>query len=188
MRLAAVLAILLGGIVGIIGSTQTWLDVTLSDGAQQSVAVPGADALSVLAPLSLAALALGLALTIVGRVLRYVFGAVGAALGAGLAWGAARIALEQPIDSVAGPVTDATGLSGVDGISRIVSEITSTPWPTVTIAAGVLILVGSLTALLTAHRWSATGRKYRTERTAASGPRDAVDSWDELSRGEDPTT
>ncbi len=190
MRLAAVLAILLGGAVGIVGSTQTWLDVTLRDGAQLSVAVPGADALPVLAPLSLAALALGLALTIVGRVLRYVFAVIGVALSLGLAAGCLRIAAEQPLDAVAGPVTEATGLSGTEGISGIVTGISSTPWPSVTLAASAVVLVGALAVLATGHRWSATGRKYRTadgSTHADAGPRDAVDSWDDLSRGEDPT-
>lgn len=188
MRLSTVLAILLGGAVGIIGSTQTWLNATLNDGSQLAVPVPGADALAVLAPLSLAALALGLALTIVGRALRYVFAVVAIGLGAGLGWGAFRIAAEQPIDAVAGPVTDATGLSGAQGISGIVSGITATPWPGVTAAASVLIVLGGVLVLATAHRWSAGGRKYRTTRAAGTGPRDSIDSWDDLSRGEDPTS
>lgn len=188
MRLLAVVAILLGGAVGIIGSTQTWLTATLNDGSELALPVPGADALAVLAPLSLAALALGLALTIVGRVLRYVFAVIAIGLGAGLGWGSFRIAAEQPIDAVAGPVTDATGLSGAEGISGIVAEITSTPWPAVTAAASVLIVLGGLVVLATAHRWGSGGRKYRTGRAPGTGPRDSIDSWDDLSRGEDPTS
>ncbi|MFH5905902.1 hypothetical protein ACHM19_15340, partial [Clostridium perfringens] len=46
---------LLAGALGVISSTQTWIDVTLADGAQQTLAVPGADAVPVLTPLSLAA-------------------------------------------------------------------------------------------------------------------------------------
>ncbi|MEW1833693.1 Trp biosynthesis-associated membrane protein [Microbacterium sp. NPDC079995] len=188
MRLSAVLAILLGGAVGIIGSTQTWLNATLNDGSELAVPVPGADALAVLAPLSLAALALGLALTIVGRVLRYAFAVIAIGLGAGLGWSSFRIASQRPVDAVAGPVTDATGLSGEQGIAGIVSEITATPWPAVTAATSVLIVLGGMVVLATAHRWSASGRRYRTERTAGTGPRDSIDSWDDLSRGEDPTS
>ncbi len=58
-RSTAVLAMLAAGALGVIASTQTWIDVTLDDGAQQTLAVAGADALPVLTPLSLAALALG---------------------------------------------------------------------------------------------------------------------------------
>ncbi|MEI2268299.1 Trp biosynthesis-associated membrane protein [Microbacterium sp. No. 7] len=185
-RLSAVLAILAGGALGIIGSTQTWLEATVDDGSPVPIAVAGADALAVVAPLSLAALALGLALTIVGRVLRHVFAVIAVALGAGLGWGAFRIASQRPVDAVAGPVTDATGLSGEKSIAAIVTEVTATPWPAVTVAASALILLGGVLALATAHRWSSAGRKYRTDR--AAGPRDSIDSWDDLSRGEDPTT
>ena len=57
-RMLGVLAILLGGAVGIVGSTQTWLEVTLRSGATEALSVPGASALPLLAPLSLAALAI----------------------------------------------------------------------------------------------------------------------------------
>ncbi len=38
-RSSAVLAMLLAGAIGVIASTQTWIDVTLDDGAQQTLAV-----------------------------------------------------------------------------------------------------------------------------------------------------
>lgn len=80
-RLLCVLAIIVGGAIALIGSTQTWLTVTLNAGAVEPLDVPGASALPLLAPLSLAALALGLALTVVGRVLRYVFGVLATVIG-----------------------------------------------------------------------------------------------------------
>ncbi|MDJ1113728.1 Trp biosynthesis-associated membrane protein [Microbacterium dauci] len=187
-RTRAVLPVLAGGAVSIIGSTQTWLDLALRDGAQLSLAVPGASALPVLAPLSLAALALGLALTIVGRVLRYVFGAIAVLMGAGLAVASLRIALTMPIDAVVGTVTEATGLSGVEAAAGIVTTMALTPWPWVTAAAGLAVVAGGAIALVTGHRWAGAGRKYRQDAAPADGrPRDAVDSWDDLSRGEDPT-
>ena len=75
-RLLAVTVVLAVGALGIISSTQTWLAVTLRQGPDSALLVPGAAALPVLAPLSLAVLALGAALSIVGLVLRYVFGAL----------------------------------------------------------------------------------------------------------------
>ena len=48
--------------------------------------------------------------------------------------------------------------------------------------------------LATAHRWRGAGRRYRTDAPSAvpaaqatSRPHDAIDDWDDLSRGEDPT-
>jgi hypothetical protein len=45
-------------------------------------------------------------------VLRYAFGAVAVVIGGTLLVGAARIAIEHPVDAVAAAVTTATGLSG----------------------------------------------------------------------------
>ncbi|RKS89506.1 tryptophan-associated transmembrane protein [Microbacterium sp. AG790] len=197
-RSYAVLAIIAGGALAIISSTQTWLDVALDAGATASLTVAGAKAFTLLAPLSLAALALGLALTVVGRVLRYAFGAVAVVIGATLLVGAARVAIEHPVDAVAAAVTTATGLSGTEAIAGLVAGIASTPWPWLTVAAGALIGAGGILTLATSHRWRGSGRRYRTDAAsasttpaasaaAASRPHDAIDSWDDLSHGDDPT-
>lgn len=189
IRTVAVLLVLAGGALALIGSTQTWHDVTLRDGAQSTLAVSGAQALAVLSPLALAALALGLALTIVGPVLRYVLGALAVALGGGLAVAAGRVALTHPADALSTAVAEATGLSGAAAVESLVSDIADTPWPALTVAAAVLIALGGVLTLATAHRWSGAGRRYRAEaaRGRDAAPRDAIDSWDDLSRGEDPT-
>lgn len=198
-RSYAVLAIIAGGALAIISSTQTWLDVALDAGATAALTVAGAKAFTLLAPLSLAALALGLALTVVGRVLRYVFGAVAVVIGGTLIVGAGRIALEHPLDAVAAAVTTATGLSGTDAIAGLVTAIGGTAWPWLTVAAGVLVTLGGALTLATSHRWRRAGRRYRTGSTpltaaeaagadaATSRPYDAIDSWDDLSHGDDPT-
>lgn len=196
-RVLAVLAVLLGGAVAIIGSTQPWLAVTLRAGASEPLPVPGASALPLLAPLSLAALALALALTVVGRVLRYVFGVLAAAIGVTVLAGAARIGLQHPLDAAAPAVTAATGLSGPDAVADLVATIDTTPWPFVTAVAGLLVAVGGTFTLATAHRWRSGGRRYRREDAGAhagAGPRPydaagdrAIDSWDDLTHGDDPT-
>lgn len=189
-RLASVLATLLAGAIGILSSTQTWLDVTVSGGVSDSLAVSGAAAVPVLAPLSLAALALGAALSIVGRVLRYVFGALMLAIGAVLAILTGMVVFTHPVAAVAASVTTATGISG-DAVAGLVGTITPTPWPVVALVAWVLLLASGAFTLATAHRWRSTGRRYRTggaHRAAAEDqPLDAVDSWDDLTRGDDPT-
>lgn len=193
LRSTSVLLILVGGAVALIASTQTWLDVTLRDAAVDPLAVAGASAVPLLAPLSLAALALCLALTIVGPVLRYAFGVIALAIGAAVATGSWRIAAEHPVDAVASAVTEATGLAGVDTVAGLVAQIAATPWPAVTVAAAILVVVGGIVTLTTAHRWPGAGRRYRTDasdspRRSGSRPHDAIDSWDDLTRGDDPTT
>ncbi|MEN2740994.1 Trp biosynthesis-associated membrane protein [Microbacterium sp. X-17] len=189
-RLIAVLTALLAGVIGIISSTQTWLDVTVTGGASDSLTVSGAAAIPVLAPLSLATMALGAALSIVGRVVRYVFGGLMLAIGVTMLILTARVAFGHPVDAVAAAVTTATGISG-DAVSGLVVSIASTPWPVLTVLAWLLLLASGVFTLATAHRWRGTGRRYRTagaHRAAREGePLDAVDSWDDLTRGDDPT-
>lgn len=190
-RSLSVVGMLLAGALGVISSTQTWIDVTLADGAQQTLAVPGADAVPVLTPLSLAALALGAALSIVGRILRYVLGAIALAIAGVVGVATAQVLLTMPVSATAATVTEATGISGMDAIADLVSSMALTPWPAVTLVAELLLAAAATFTLVTARQWQGSaGRKYRTATDApadASRPHDAIDSWDDLSRGADPT-
>jgi hypothetical protein len=193
-RLTAVAAAVAVGALGVISSTQTWLWVLLQDGST-ALAVPGASAIAVLAPLSLAVLALGGALSIVGLVLRYIFGTLALAIAALLAWLTAQVAFVHPTSAVASTVTEATGISGEDAVGGLVAQIDSTAWPFVTLVGWILLLAAGVFTLVTAHRWHGSGRRYRMDAAApataapaaASRPHDAIDSWDDLSRGDDPT-
>ncbi len=194
-RLLAVLTTLAGGAVGVISSTQTWLVVTLDDGGRHELAVPGAAAVPVLAPLSLAVLALGAALSIVGLVLRYVFGVLTVAIAATLGFLSAQVAYATPVAAVASTVTAATGITGADAVDALVATVVATPWPALTFAATVLLLAAGVLILVTARIWGRSGRRYESDAAttapdggeSASRPHDAIDSWDDLSRGTDPT-
>lgn len=187
-RLLSVLAILVAGALGIISSTQTWLVAHLSDGADAALEVPGADAVPVLAPLSLAALALGTALTIVGRALRWVFGALAVLIGGWLLVLVATIIMARPTSSVASAVTERTWIAGQDSVADLVVAIDITAWPFVAGVCFVLLALAGVLVLATAHTWRTGGRRYRAAgRHEAGAPLDKVDSWDDLSSGEDPT-
>lgn len=191
-RLTAVVALVVCGAIAVISSTQTWLTVVLDDGAADALDVPGASAIPVLAPLGLAVLALGGALSIVGVVLRYVFGALSVVIAIILGWLTAQIVFAHPVGAVASTVTEATGITGAAAVAGLVASITPTPWPALTLATTAVLAAAGVFTLATAHRWRGSGRRYRTDedRTTASAnsrPHDAIDSWDDLSRGEDPT-
>lgn len=205
-RLLAVVVAVLCGALGVISSTQTWLTVVLQDGARHALEVPGASAVPVLAPLSLAVLALGAALSIVGLALRYVFGALAVLIGGVLAWLTARVVFEHPVSAVAAVVTESTGIAGESSVAKLVTSIEATAWPALTLAVSVVLIAAGVFVLATAHAWSRTGRRFRTEDTArrastagsrpagANGARphdaagsQAIDDWDDLSRGGDPT-
>lgn len=194
-RLLAVVVTLAAGALGVLSSTQTWLTVTLGGAAGRTLDVSGAAAIPVLAPLSLAVLALGAVLSIVGVVLRYLLGALTVAIGAILGWLTAAVAFTHPTSAIAGTITAATGITGVDAVDGLVAHIESTPWPFVALVGWVVLVAAGVLTLATAHRWRGSGRRYRTDATtpaaapavSSSRPHDAIDSWDDLSRGEDPT-
>lgn len=188
-RLSAVLAFLLAGGVGIISSTQTWITVRRTDAAEPLL-VTGADAMPLLAPLSLAILALGAALSIAGLVPRYVFAALGAAGAGVLIAGTVPLAVSPPLTAAAPALTEATGLSGDRTLQSLVDGLEPSAWPVTALCAWGIVLLASVFVLATAHAWKAGGRRYEhtpEAHHADSGPLDAVDSWDELSQGTDPT-
>lgn len=189
-RSLAVVGILLAGAIGLISATQTWIIVTLRDASAGALDVAGAGAVPLLAPLSLAALALGIALSIIGRTMRYVFGVLAVAIAVTLGVLTITVIAGPPVSSIAPVVTDHTAIAGESSVAELVASTTQTAWPIVSLACWVLLLAAAILTLATAHTWKAGGRRYRTANephAAATGPLDAVDSWDDLSRGEDPT-
>ncbi|MFK3679145.1 Trp biosynthesis-associated membrane protein [Microbacterium sp. NPDC090218] len=187
-RSLSVSGFLLAGAIGIISSTQTWLTVERAD-AGEAILVPGASALVLLAPLSLAVLALGAALAIAGKAVRLVFGVLAAATALFLGWSTLQLLLSEPLGAVAATVTEVTGLAGGAAVHEVVSDIVPSAWPYIALVGWAILLAASVVVLSTWRGWKAGGRRYRTDHVEAAhdGPVDAVDSWDELSRGTDPT-
>lgn len=187
-RSIAVLGFLAAGGAGVLSSTQTWLIAARHDAAEP-ILVTGAQALPLLTSLSLAVLALAAVLAIVGPVLRYVLAALGAAIGILLGWSTLDLLVNRPLSAVAATVTELTGLAGDAAIADLVDAVQPTAWPVIALVGWVVLIAGAVFVVLTARGWKSGGRRFRTDAdaTKASGPVDAIDSWDELSRGTDPT-
>ncbi|MGO2746424.1 Trp biosynthesis-associated membrane protein [Microbacterium sp.] len=188
-RSLSVIGLLIAGGIGIISSTQTWLTVNRVDAAEP-ILVPGADAMALLAPLSLAVLAVGAALALVGKVLRYVFAMLALLAGGLLAWWTAEILFTTPLSAVAPTVTETTGLAGSATVAEMIASIVPSAWPVLALIGWAVQIITAVFALLTAHRWQRGGRRFQTDAEAHDqhdGPVDAIDSWDDLSHGTDPT-
>jgi uncharacterized membrane protein (TIGR02234 family) len=92
-------------------------------------------------------------------------------------------------------VTDATGVAGSEPTASLVAEVTPTFWPTVGVIAGIILILAGVLVLATGMRWPASSRRYRGARLEQAGAGEAtspasdraIDDWDELSRGDDPT-
>jgi len=185
-RSLSILLLVIAGGVGIVSSTQTWLVVARADGGED-VVVPGATALPVLAPLSLTALALGAAVALVGPVLRLVFGALALILGVVLLALTSIVLAQHPLSAVAPSLTAVTGLAGEKALAPVIGGISATAWPWTALAGWVLLVLAGLLVLVTGRRWRRGGRRFQTAPAPENGPVDAVESWDELSQGTDPT-
>ena len=203
------LLILVGSGLAFLSSTQTWFSLRLAAvaGHLTTVNVSGANAAPALTALALAGLALVAAFALGGRVIRVFLAVVGMTLG-GLVVVSVVSVLADPIAACTSSITAATGIAGEHSVRLLVTEKTGSVWPWSAIAGGVIIFAASLWALIRFRRWPETSRKYQVrfvsvddssdgekridDNAQAHEPRSlsresAIDSWDDLSRGDDPT-
>jgi len=191
-----ILAVIVASGLALLAWTQVWATVRLAaDGTTQQVLdVTGSTAAPGLTALALAGLALAGALTIAGVVIRFILGLLEALLGVSVILSAA-LALADPIGASAAAVTAATGIAGADSTRSAVSSAALTFWPFLALAAGLLMFLVGLAVCVTARRWPGPTTRYESTRlepvtdssTSQGRPRDAVDDWDGLTRGDDPT-
>lgn len=165
-------------------TTQTWIDVRLDPTAvsNSDLHVPGNKAATAVTALALVALAGGLAASIAGRIARWIIAVIIVVSAAGTILAAATV-LGDPLGAAQGSIAAATGVSGGQ------AAVSTTVFPVLAVVAGALLAVcGALLPI--AGRYWKTRTKYDAGRTAkerGAGPVDEIDSWDSLSRGEDPT-
>jgi uncharacterized membrane protein (TIGR02234 family) len=201
LKLLTIVALVIGAGLGLAGATQTWYTVTLSAAAGDAAPVPvsGSDASPALTALSLAGLALVVALAIAGRIARVVVGIIGVILGATVIFASAG----NPLYSIGvrDAVSKATGITGTAAVRDLIGSVHASAWPTLALIGGIVIVLGSLAALITGGRWPGGSRRYDAvrfeeadgqESVAPAKPTErpgdsAVDDWDDLTRGEDPT-
>ena len=201
LKLLTILAVVIGAGLGLAGATQTWYTVTLTKAAGHGtpVIVSGSDASPALTALALAGLALALAFAIAGRVARIVVGVLGLVLGVCVI--IASVGRPERSAGVRDAISKATGITGNASVHALIGGITASAWPTLALIGGILIALGALAALVSGTRWPGGSRRYdavrfeesegqasATPRAAEARPGDqAVDDWDELTRGDDPT-
>lgn len=166
-------------------TTQTWIHVAIAPGevATTDLDIPGNKAAVAVSALALVALAGALATTIAGRVARII-----AAIVVFLAAvGVIAVALGIYADPVTAAMAEVGAATGIEGQA---SEATATLFPVLAAAAAAVLAIGSLLVIWLGRVWV-----VRTKYDAAKDPSaeksdepvDEIDSWDRLSRGEDPT-
>ncbi|PYG02334.1 trp region conserved hypothetical membrane protein [Georgenia satyanarayanai] len=160
--------------------------------AEQTVTVTGGDAAPATTATGLAVLATALAVALGGRWVSRLCAVALVALGALLAASAVGFLLDPRPPVLAAAAT-------VSGVREISAEPSTTVWPYVTVVAGVLVAAAAVLVLRAARTTTAGTRRFERAPGAGARPgpaagaetRDervrAMDDWDALGRGEDPT-
>lgn len=186
--LSLALIVLLAALV-LLAWSQTWFSFWfVPEGDSQGTIDVGGDVVAAaLPPLALASLAIVLALALAGPGFRIILGVLEALLGLCVAL-VSGIAMADPVAAGASAITEVTGVDGAESVAGLVESVTSTVWPALALAGGVLMGLVGIGIALTGGRWPVSGRKYsRSRLEAADGAASPVDEWDALSGGDDPT-
>jgi uncharacterized membrane protein (TIGR02234 family) len=177
----------LGALLGLWTATRTWITVDVESGTVQvpQIIVDGSTAAASVTAVCVAVLAGALALLIAGKIARYAIGVITILAGASVI-ASGISALANPQAAAASAVAEATGLTMSAG------EYAVSAWPAVTVVAGALIVLQGLLVLVISGRWKKSSKYDRTVSTAGQPPADAqsrgISDWEQLSKGEDPTT
>ncbi len=184
-RRNVVLLSLAGGLVSLLGVTRTWITVPppSTSVALGDVAVSGTEAASAVMALTVVGLACAIAATISGPIARYIVAVVQALVGAAIV-GFVVPVLADPATAASAKVGEAFGLSTVD------TSYSVSVWPWVSVAGGVLLLLGAVALAIGSRGWrnghryerTSSGRAVVTESTM-----DDIDRWDAFTEGSDPT-
>ncbi|MFK0040683.1 Trp biosynthesis-associated membrane protein [Paenarthrobacter sp. NPDC090517] len=165
-------------------TTQTWIEVRLDPaGASNSdLHVQGSKAATAVTALAVVALAGGLAASIAGKIARWIIAVLIALSAAGIILAAVTVILD-PLGAAQGSIAAATGVSGGQADAVI------TAFPVLAIVAGSLLAVCAIALPLAGRYWTSRTKYDAGARgkKSANEPVDEIDSWDSLSRGEDPT-
>ncbi|WP_139003671.1 Trp biosynthesis-associated membrane protein [Arthrobacter crystallopoietes] len=184
-----VMASILASLAAFGATTQTWLNVRLPQSTVQTpdLSVAGSEAAIAVTALALVGLAAALAASIAGRIARIVIAVLLALAGAGIALSSYQV-IADPAAAASTAIGEATGQVGQ------AAEISSTMFPVLALVAGLLMAACAVWLVLAGRRWqanrkytSATARQADGSPSDRGGPVDEIDSWDQLSRGTDPT-
>lgn len=166
-------------------TTQTWIHVSFGQTTvqQSDLNIPGSKAAVAVSALALVALAGSLAATIAGKISRIITGVI-VLLGAA---GIVAVVTDLLADPSAAAMAEVGKTTGVVGVA---SNATTTWFPVAAVVAAVVLAVAAVLILWFGRNWN-----VRTKYDAApagstpdgGGALDGVDSWDSLTRGEDPT-
>jgi uncharacterized membrane protein (TIGR02234 family) len=154
-RGVVVMGIVLLALLAFGSTTQTWLTVRLPQDAVQTpdLAIPGSDASTPVTAFALVALAAALAVSIAGRLARWIIAVILVLSGLGIVLSSASVALD-PAAAAEPAIGTAIGVSGLAG-----AEATASAMPWLAVGAGVLLVLAAAWVVLAGRTW-AVNRRY----------------------------
>ena len=210
-----IMAAVLFGIAAFASTTRTWLNVQLPATAVQTpdLAVSGSDAATAVTAFAVVAITAALAASIAGPIARWIVSVILLVAGVGVV-AASYTVISDPQQGAAGAIGQAIGVSGS---ADTVVTLTVMPWLAlatgVLIALGGIWMALASRSWTSSRRYApapapvdgtaasagedTTAGEGTTTAAAAPGspapdegeaPVDDIDSWDRLTRGDDPTT
>jgi uncharacterized membrane protein (TIGR02234 family) len=154
-RGVVVMGIVLLALLAFGSTTQTWLTVRLPQDAVQTpdLTIPGSDASTPVTAFALVALAAALAVSIAGRLARWIIAVILVLSGLGIVLSSASVALDP--EAAAEPaIGTAIGVSGLAG-----AEATASALPWLAVGAGVLLILAAAWVVLAGRTWG-VNRRY----------------------------
>jgi uncharacterized membrane protein (TIGR02234 family) len=179
-RTRAIVSIGIALAVVLIAWSQVWF--TLTTGSE-AIEIRGPQASGAILALALACLAVTAAIALAGRRLRVVLAIVLVLAGAGIAVVSVWL-ISSPSGIFGAVISQESGLTGVEALDSI-EQAGFTAWPFVAAIGGAAAALFGFVIATRSRDWTATGRRY--EQGARRAGDTAVDQWDALSEGEDPT-
>lgn len=149
-----VLGIVVLALLAFGSTTQTWLTVRLPQDAVQTpdLTIAGSDASTPVTAFALVALAAALAVSIAGRVARWIIAVILILSGVGIAFSSASVALD-PAAAAEPAVGAAIGVSGLAG-----AEATASAMPWLAVVAGVLLVLAAAWVVFAGRTWGINKR------------------------------
>lgn len=166
---------------------QTWVVAQRSDGGAD-IHAAGSQLLGSITPVTLAVLLLSLALTLVPATLRRLL-AITALVALAVLVGMTLAVVIAPTAFLG-----STAIRGITGLSgdptQYIEAVHVTATPYIAIVAFVVAIAGGAIAAWTSPRWPDRGQvaKAATVRAEKSRHAKRIETWDELSSGDDPTS
>ena len=189
----AVVILIMGAVLVFAGWSQNWatLHIAAADVRVSTLSVTGQESTVLPAGLALVSLATGLLLLTAGRFLSYAIALVNTLVSAGLFVTCIRFAVSPP-EFLLKQLSARSGISDVDALIELVGAQSLGGGLIVTFLGAVVLVVGSVLVLVGSRSWKPRKSRFERASTAtnpmSSGPVTTIDAWDEMTRGDDPTS